>query len=148
MSVKLTEKQKAFCDHYIETLNATEAAVRAGYSPKTAKQVGYENLTKPYLKQYIDQRLKALESKRVADAREVLEYLTRVMRGQEEETVVVGGEYGVELIKKEPSIRERNKAAELLGKRYALFTERLDVDGSLSVQIIDDIPDDDDDDED
>lgn len=148
VDVRLTEKQKAFCDHYIETLNATEAALKAGYSPKTARFIGSENLTKPNIKHYIDQRLKELESQRIADAREVLEYLTRVMRAEEEETVVVGGEYGVELVKKEPSIRERNKAAELLGKRYALFTEKVDIEGTLGVQIIDDIPDDDADDQD
>ncbi len=148
VGVRLTEKQKQFCDFYIETLNATEAALKAGYSSRTARFIGSENLTKPHIQNYIDQRLKELESRRIADAKEVLEYLTAVMRGEEEETVVVGGEFGIEKVKKEPSIRERNKAAELLGKRYALFTERLDVDGSLSVQIIDDIPDDDDDDED
>lgn len=148
VGVRLTEKQKQFCDFYIETLNATEAALKAGYSSRTARFIGSENLTKPHIQNYIDQRLKELESRRIADAKEVLEYLTAVMRGEEEETVIVGGEFGIEKVKKEPSIRERNKAAELLGKRYALFTERLDVDGSLSVQIIDDIPDDDDDDED
>lgn len=146
VGVRLTEKQKQFCDFYIETLNATEAALKAGYSSRTARFIGSENLTKPHIQNYIDQRLKELESRRIADAKEVLEYLTAVMRGEEEETVIVGGEFGIEKVKKEPSIRERNKAAELLGKRYALFTERLDVDGSLSVQIIDDIPDDDDED--
>lgn len=69
MKPVLTEKQKRFIDYYIETGNATEVAKKAGYSRKTAKAAGYENLTKPYLKSAIDERLKALEEKRVADAR-------------------------------------------------------------------------------
>ncbi|MDQ4680759.1 terminase small subunit, partial [Stenotrophomonas maltophilia group sp. RNC7] len=82
---KLTVKQKAFCDYYIETGNATEAAVRAGYSEKTAKVIGSENLTKPYIKSYIDDRLKSIEDKRIAKGEEVLQYLTKVMRGEEKD---------------------------------------------------------------
>lgn len=148
VGVRLTEKQKQFCDFYIETLNATEAALKAGYSSRTARFIGSENLTKPHIQNYIDQRLKELESRRIADAKEVLEYLTAVMRGEEEETVIVGGEFGIEKVKKEPSIRERNKAAELLGRRYSLFTDKVDIGGTVGVQIIDNIPDDDSDDED
>src|SRR5690554_1783764 len=103
VGVRLTEKQKQFCDFYIETLNATEAALKAGYSSRTARFIGSENLTKPHIQNYIDQRLKELESRRIADAKEVLEYLTAVMRGEEEETVIVGGEFGIEKVKKEPS---------------------------------------------
>lgn len=153
VGVKLTEKQKAFCDYYIETLNATEAAFKAGYSPKTAKQTGYENLNKPYLKKYIDQRLKELEDQRIADAKEVLEYLTSVLREEVDEEVVVvegDGDFGsrARTIRKSVGIRERNKAAELLGRRYGLFTDKVEVGGTIGVQIIDNIPDDDGDDED
>ena len=59
---KLTAKQKRFCDEYLKDLNATQAAIRAGYSEKTAKQIGQENLTKPYLKNYIEERMKQKES--------------------------------------------------------------------------------------
>lgn len=150
MSVRLTEKQRAFCDHYIETLNATESALRAGYSPKTARFIGSENLTKPNIKTYIDQRLKELEDKRIAKAKEVLEYLTSVMREEVDEEVVVvegDGDFGsrARTIRKSVGIRERNKAAELLGRRYALFTDKVDIEGSIGVQIIDNVPDDDDD---
>lgn len=145
VGVRLTEKQKAFCDYYIETLNATEAALKAGYSPKTAKQTGYENLNKPYLKNYIDQRLKELEDQRIADAKEVLEYLTSVLREEvDEEVVVVEGDGDfrsrARTIRKSVGIRERNRAAELLGRRYALFTDKVDIEGSVGVQIIDNIP--------
>ena len=70
---KLTPKQKAFCDYYIITMNATEAAIKAGYSKKTAKVIGSENLSKPYLKQYIDERMKEIEDKRIASIKEVME---------------------------------------------------------------------------
>lgn len=127
---KMTEKQKAFCDYYIETGNATEAAIRAGYSNKTAKVIGSENLTKPYLKQYIDERLAKIEDARIAKGEEVLQYLTKVMRGEEKD------QFGLDA-----SLQDRTKAAELLGKRYRLFTEKIEVDGVQQVQIVDDIDD-------
>ena len=64
--MKLTPKQKAFADYYIELGNATEAAIRAGYSKKTAKEVGYENLTKPHIKSYIDEKMQNIESDRIS----------------------------------------------------------------------------------
>jgi phage terminase small subunit len=127
---KMTEKQKAFCDYYIETGNATEAAIKAGYSKKTAKVIGSENLTKPYLKQYIDERLAKIEDARIAKGEEVLQYLTKVMRGEEKD------QFGLDA-----SLQDRTKAAELLGKRYRLFTEKIEVDGVQQVQIVDDIDD-------
>jgi len=142
--VKLTEKQKRFCDYYIETGNATEAAIRAGYSQKTARFIGAENLTKPNIKKYIDDRLREIEDKRIAKAEEVLKYLTSVMRGEETEEVVVvegtgEGASEARIIEKQVSARDRIKAAELLGKRYSLFTDRIDVGGTVGVTIIDDI---------
>ncbi|HBH0878269.1 TPA: terminase small subunit [Clostridioides difficile] len=132
---KLTEKQKRFCDYYIETGNATEAAIKAGYSEKTAKVIGAENLTKPYLKSYIDEKLKEFESNRIADAKEVMEYLTKIVRNEAKEEVVVVSENGVERVKKDVSIRDRNKAAELLGKRYRLFTDKVEVEGAIPIVI-------------
>lgn len=136
---RLTEKQKAFADYYIETLNATEAARMAGYSPKTAAEIGHENLGKPHIKFYIDKRLKEIESQRIADAAEVMKYLTSVMRGETDEEVVVvenTGDYTSEarLVRKQAGVRERNKAAELLGKRYALFTDK--VENTSDIEII------------
>ena len=83
----MTDKQKRFCDEYLIDCNATQAAIRAGYSPKTAYSIGEENLKKPELKTYIDERLEQLHSEKTADAQEVLEYLTSVMRGEHTEQV-------------------------------------------------------------
>lgn len=129
--MKLTPKQKAFADFYIELGNAAEAAIKAGYSKRTAKEVGYENLTKPHIKNYIEERMKQIESDRIAKAEEVLAFLSSSLRGDVLEEVVatesdgVGGVKPV-ILKKQLSAKDRIKAAELLGKRYTLFTDKLD----------------------
>ncbi|MCJ0446210.1 terminase small subunit, partial [Clostridioides difficile] len=76
-----------------------------------------------------------IESKRIADAKEVMEYLTKILRNQEQEEVVIVSENGPEIIKKDVSIRDRNKAAELLGKRYRLFTDKVEVEGAIPIVI-------------
>lgn len=123
---KLTEKQKRFIDYYIETANATESAKRAGYSSKTAKNIGAENLTK--LNYFIQERLQQLEDNRIASQEEVLQYLTKVMRGEEKD------QFGLDA-----SLQDRTKCAELLGKRYGTFKEKVDVTGNIPVVIQDDI---------
>lgn len=139
---KLTEKQERFIDYYIELGNATEAARRAGYSEKTAKQIGSENLTK--LDFFIKERLKELEDARIAKAEEVLKYLTSVMRGEETEEVVVvegagDGMSEARIVSRQVSAKERIRAAELLGKRYALFTDKVDMDVDVGTERLDSI---------
>ena len=136
--MKLTPKQKAFAEYYIETGNATESAIRAGYSKKTARVIGQENLLKPALKSYIDEKMKELESKRIAKAEEVLEYLTRVLRGEEKEQVVVTENIGdfmseAKVVDKEISAKDKIKAAELLGKRYRLFVDKVEKYSNINV---------------
>lgn len=124
----MTEKQKRFCDFYIETGNATQAAIKAGYSKKTAAAIGAENLIKPNLKSYIDERLAELKNERTADAQEVLEYLTAVMRGEYKEATLIGvGEGAQAVVDIDVGAKDRLKAAELLGKRHALFTDKVDL---------------------
>ena len=123
---KLTEKQKRFIDYYVETANATESAKRAGYSSKTAKNIGAENLTK--LNYFIQERLQQLEDNRIASQEEVLQYLTKVMRGEEKDS------FGLDA-----SLQDRTKCAELLGKRYGTFKEKVEVSGNIPVVITDDI---------
>ena len=126
--MRMTEKQKRFCDFYIETGNAKEAAIRAGYSEKTAKQIGQENLTKPDLRAYIDERLAELKNERTADAQEVLEYLTAVMRGEYKEATLIGVDEGAQaVVDIDVGAKDRLKAAELLGKRHALVTDKVDL---------------------
>ena len=136
--MKLTEKQKRFADYYIETGNITEAAVKAGYSKKTARVIGQENLLKPAIKGYIDEKLEAMQDERTASAKEVLEFLTKSMRGEIKEEVVVvegtgDGTSEARTVKKQIGLRDRIKSAELLGKRYRLFTDKVEVEGVVPV---------------
>lgn len=148
---KLTEKQKAFCDYYIESLNATEAYKKAGYKVKSdeaARANASRLLTNANIKRYIEERMQQIDNERIAKAEEVLEFLSKSMRGEIKEEVVVVESVGegateARIIKKQISAKDRIKAAELLGKRYALFTEKVNVDGNMGVVIIDDIKDDD-----
>lgn len=139
---KLTVKQQRFADEYIISGNATEAAKKAGYSKKTARFIGNENLTKPNIKIYIDDRLKELEDKQIAKQDEIMKYLTSIMRGEQQEQVLRGmGEGFQEIDDMDVSAKDRIKAAELLGKRYALWTDKTELSGAVGmVQIIDDIP--------
>ena len=139
--MKLTEKQKRFADYYIETGNATEAAIKAGYSKKTAAVIATENLTKPNIKGYIDEKLEAMQDERTASAKEVLEFLTKSMRGEIKEEVVVvegtgDGTSEARMVKKQIGLRDRIKSAELLGKRYRLFTDKVEVEGVVPVMIV------------
>lgn len=133
---KLTLKQKCFADEYIISANATAAAIKAGYSKKTARSIGQENLTKPDIKAYIDERLEKLESEKIATQEEVLQYLTSIMRGdQQEKTLISVGEFGQKIVDIDVGAKDRIKAAELLGKRYRLFTDKVEMDVSSDVTI-------------
>ena len=142
--VKLTLKQKKFADEYIISGNATESAIKAGYSEKTAGQTGAENLKKPYIKSYIDERLAQLESEKIADQQEVLKYLSAVMRGEmTEQTLKSVGESGQVITEIDVGAKDRIKAAELLGKRYRLWTDKSEVEvtGAVVFTNESDIPD-------
>lgn len=138
----MTAKQKRFCDEYLIDLNATQAAIRAGYSKKTAKQIGQENLTKLVIKEYIEKRMAEKEKALIADQDEVLKYLTSVMRGETQSEIVVVEGCGdgcseARTMQKAPDEKERLKAAELLGKRYGLYTEKVEqmVDMDLNIVV-------------
>ncbi len=151
---KLTAKQKRFCDEYLIDLNATQAAIRSGYSKRTAKQIGQENLTKPDIKEYIETKMAEKEKELIADQDEVLRYLTAVMRREKTDSVVVtlskekstyvpdeNGTMRKQTVKEEipqivqipAQLRDANKAAELLGKRYGLYTEKIEADIAIPV---------------
>ena len=126
--MKLTPKQQAFADYYIQTGNATESAIKAGYSQKTAKETGYENLTKPHLQQYIEKKQKELESSRMADMTEVREFWTEVMRDIDSE------------------MKDRLKASEMIAKTSGAFLNKVEMQttGEQTITVI--ITDDDDED--
>jgi phage terminase small subunit len=132
----INPKQEKFICEYLVDLNATQAAIRAGYSAKTAQEQGAQLLSKLIIKTEIDRRFAEIQSAKIAEAREIMEYLTGVLRGESEseESTAVG------IVAKHPAEKDRLKAAELLGKRYSLFTENVKLSGDVGVSIIDDIP--------
>nr|WP_250320433.1 terminase small subunit [Streptococcus lutetiensis] len=140
----MTIKQQRFADEYIISANATQAAIKAGYSKKYANTNASKLLQNTTIKSYIDERLAELQSQKVADQQEVLEYLTSVMRGEETEQTVIGvGDLGQELTDIEVSAKDRIKAAELLGKRYRMWTDKVEaeVQGTVVFANEDDIAD-------
>lgn len=165
---KMTAKQQRFCDEYLIDLNATQAAIRAGYSKKTARAIANENLTKPYIKEYIEKRMAEKEKQLIADQDEVMKYLSAVMRREMTESVVVtlstekstyvpdvNGTMRKQTIKQDiPQVVEiparlsdANKAAELLGKAYGIYTDKVEVDADMELNISVDYGDEDEDEE-
>ncbi len=140
--VAMNARQKRFCDEYLIDCNATQAAIRAGYSPKTAKVTGAKMLTNANLKAYIDEQLERIHNEKTADAQEVLEYLTAVMRGQHtEQTLQLIGDGVQKIADIDVSAKERLKAAELIGKRYGMFKDNVNL-GESRVIIVSDVPED------
>ena len=137
---KLTLKQQRFADEYIISGNAEEAAIIAGYSKKYARGNAYKLVAKSGIKSYIDKRLKELDDKQIAKQEEVLKYLTSVVRGESRSAVVVvegegDGVSSARLIDKPPDEKEKLKAAELLGKRYRLFTDKVELDADVYMEL-------------
>lgn len=135
--VELTEKQKRLVDYFIETGNQTEAAIKAGYSKKNARFIASKTLDLPYVKAFLGKRLKEIEDKRIAKAKEVMEFLTSSMRGEiKEEAVVVEGVgdgcSAARIIEKQIGVNDRIKAAVQLAKRYGLDRPE-DADGEAHI---------------
>lgn len=119
--MKLTEKQKRFCEEYLIDLNATQAAIRAGYPTRTARSVGSENLTKPDIQKYLSGLMERKQKKRIASSDDVLEYLTGVLSGESEP---------------DAQARDRLKAAELLAKYHGLMApQQVEVKSEVTVNV-------------
>ena len=123
---KLTEKERIFADEYIKTTNATQSAIKAGYAENSASVTGSKMLRKPKVRQYIDTVMNERSKNTIATADEVLEYLTRVRCCEEKDA------FGLDV-----SVADRTKAAELLGKRHMLFTEKVKLDAEIEIDISD-----------
>ena len=140
----MNDKQKHFADEYIISGNATGAAVKAGYSSKYANTNASKLLQNTAIKSYIDERLAQLASEKIATQEEVLSYLTSVMRGEtQEQTLISIGELGQTITDIDVGAKDRIKAAELLGKRHRLWTDKVEADVSGTVVFANesDIPD-------
>ena len=109
MTAKLTAKQQVFVMEYLNDCNATQAAIRAGYSSRTAYSIGQENLKKPEIRQAIDTAMKERRSKLIATREQRQEFWTAVMTDTEQD------------------MRSRLRASELLAKSEGDFTEKVQV---------------------
>ena len=126
LAQKLTKKERIFADEYVKTTNGTQSAITAGYSEKTASVTGSKMLRKPKVRQYIDAIMNERSKNTIATADEVLQYLSRVMNGEEKDA------FGLDV-----SVADRTKAAELLGKRHMLFTDKVKLDAEIEIDISD-----------
>ena len=133
---KLNEKQKAFANYYIESLNATESYAKAyECSYNTARTNGARLLAKANIKNYIDEVMSAKDESRIASQDEILQILTDIARGITEEEVVQFSQLGEELrTTRKPTIKDRMKASELLGKRYRMWVDK--VEANVNQQVI------------
>lgn len=135
----MTEKQKLFADEYLIDCNATRA-YKVAYPTVKKGEVARANasrlLTNANVQKYINDRMQKIHNEKTADAQEVMEYLTSVLRGKSTSSVLARDEIGAErVIEKPPDEKERLKAAELLGKRYGLYTEKVDLDADAELHI-------------
>ena len=136
----LNERHQRFADEYLVDLNATRAAIRAGYSEKTASAQAARLLKNVNISAYIKKRMSEQQEDAIASADEVMRYLTSVIRGQSRSHVLARNDLGAEyILEKPPDEKERLKAAELMGKRHQLFTDKVKVDGNVPVMIVDDL---------
>lgn len=126
LAQKLTKKERIFADEYVKTTNGTQSAITAGYSEKTARSKGSQLLTKVNVRQYISAIMDERSKSTIATADEVLEYLTRVVRGEEKDA------FGLDV-----SVADKTKAAELLGKRHMLFTDKVKLSAEVEIDISD-----------
>jgi len=136
----MNERQRKFADYYIETANATQSAIKAGYSKKYANTNASKLLQNTTISNYIQRRMEKHRKKRIADQEEILQYLTSVIRGDAIGKEKLGVGRGAEqIVDRKPTTQERIRAAEQLGKRYGMWTDRHEVEHKLPT-IIDDVP--------
>ena len=117
--IKLKPKELIFAEEWLKTTNATQSAIKAGYSERTAYSAGSRLLKKVNVKQYIDERLAEMKENSIADTDEVMQFLSSTMRGD------IPDQFGLD-----PALNDRLKAAELIGKRYKLFTDKQEISGT------------------
>lgn len=117
--IKLKPKELVFAEEWLKTTNATQSAIKAGYSARTAYSAGNRLLKKVDVRQYIDERLAEMKESSIADTNEVMQFLSSTMRGD------IPDQFGLD-----PALNDRIKAAELIGKRYKLFTDKQEISGA------------------
>ncbi|MBS4900244.1 MAG: terminase small subunit [Clostridiales bacterium] len=139
----MTDKQELFCQEYLKEMNATQAAIKAGYSEKTAYSQGQRLLKNVEIKSRIKSIREQIQNENIATIKDIEEFLSLSMNGEiDEEIVLVVGEGDgfskIEKARKQIALKDRLRAAELLGKRYGLFKDKVDME-ITPVTILDDV---------
>lgn len=119
--MRLTAKQRLFANEYIKSGNAMQSAIKAGYSDKYAKARSAQMLENVGIKAYIDAKMAEIESSKIADAKEVLEFYTRVLREEETEEVTLAAGDKVVTVRKKPSTKDKIAVSREIMKRYPLL---------------------------
>lgn len=137
---KISERQKRFVDEYLIDLNAEQAAIRAGYSKAYARGNAHKLVANSCIQKLLKKRIEEKENSLIASQNEILKYFTDVCRGNSESEQVVmrgigNGFTEPEIIKVKPSEKDRLRAAENLAKYYNLFTEKVEVNADLDLNI-------------
>lgn len=136
---RMTKRQKAFADEWLKTGNAYASSVKAGYSPAYAKGHSHKLVDNIVVKSYLSERMKKIDDKVIADQQEVLETITRIVRGQEEGIALIGTGHGKQEAREvKPTVNEKLKASEMLGKLYSLWTDKVEIE-DVTPTIVDDI---------
>lgn len=156
---KLTLKQQRFVEEYLIDLNATQAAIRAGYSVKTAKEIGCENLSKPNISSEIAKAMAERSKRTGVTADRVIEELAKIgfinisdvvnlrtgkilTEAQKEDLACIQSikiketEFGED---REVKFYDKKSALELLGKHLGLFTDRIDINANMDTKKLDDV---------
>lgn len=133
----MTDRQKRFCSEYLKDLNATQAAIRAGYAPKYADRSASNTMKNEEVRAEIQHALDAVNKKNIAQAEDVLEYLTKLMRGEiYEEKIVLDEDTGEEIVLRQPvRVSDRTKAAEHLAKHHKILTDKVDLSGDATIRV-------------
>ena len=131
----MIKRMKDFADFYLETGNIYQSAIKAGYSENYAKTNASKLLEKDSVKNYIDEKLAEIQSQRIATVTEVMEYLTKGLRQELEEEVVVADGLYANIVKKKIGIKDSNKCAEMLAKRFGILSDKFSVEGNIPIVI-------------
>ena len=139
----MTEKQRMFADEYLKDLNGTRAykTIYTTIKNDNVAAVRANTLLKQKdISDYISKRLEEIHNENTADIQEVMEYLTSVLRGESASAVLMMSGNGMQKVtEKPPDEKERLKAAELLGKRFGMFKDNVDITSNGKTVIVDDI---------
>lgn len=133
--MKLTEKVKYFCKEYLIDCNGKQAAIRAGYAPTYADRQAYKLLHDKDVEEYIQSLMAEKDKELIASQDEVLKYLTTVLRGEEKDETVVFDTFGKAHKTEVRTQKNQLRAAELIGKRYGMFNDKVSLEGAIPVVI-------------